>query len=52
MEAIAKDASRDPEQAHVSADDLLVEFIRERGTLSPHVERALELYEEMEKWYA
>ena len=48
MRKIVKDHNHDPELAHILADDLLLEIIREE--LGFHL--LADLYEDVEKWYA
>lgn len=46
MKAIA-DPQEDPESAHIKADDLMVELLRDLG-----YDEAMDAYESMTKWYA
>lgn len=45
MSQAAKD--RDTESAHATADDIMCELLRELG-----YEEGVEIFEQMEKWYA
>lgn len=44
---VIKDSAGDPEWAHAAADDILCEVLRRLG-----YNKLIDLYEDVEKWYA